>query len=207
MHGSIISAFALMAFLGFVRSESCKPDATFSDFCADGTKATPCCGNGPCNIFCSNCDNGCRTATYDGCAANVDKYFGPASPCVGCHGDLPVIHCITTDECQKWYDAAMASCKTKSGVSKRDAEVSWATNDTHADSTDGYEVFSLVDKDGNSNITFEEYVDYVHDGNLTLKENSTALTTWYTYFEKFDKNGDGVIDIDEHHRISDDKEG
>lgn len=92
------------------------------------------------------------------------------------------VHC--SPSWRRKTDRAKASCKTKSGVSKRDAEVSWATNNTHANSTDVYEVFSLVDKDGNSNITFEEYVDYVHDGNLTLKENSTALTTWYTYFEK-----------------------
>lgn len=26
--------------------------------CADGTIATPCCGYGPCNIFCCNCDDG-----------------------------------------------------------------------------------------------------------------------------------------------------
>ncbi|HZP65088.1 MAG TPA: EF-hand domain-containing protein [Rudaea sp.] len=28
--------------------------------CADGTPGTPCCGYGPCNIFCGNCDGGCR---------------------------------------------------------------------------------------------------------------------------------------------------
>ncbi|XP_078686842.1 uncharacterized protein LOC144919319 [Branchiostoma floridae x Branchiostoma belcheri] len=29
--------------------------------CADGTKATPCCGRHGCNIFCCNCMGGCRT--------------------------------------------------------------------------------------------------------------------------------------------------
>ena len=28
--------------------------------CEDGTKGTPNCGRGPCNIFGCNCDNGCR---------------------------------------------------------------------------------------------------------------------------------------------------
>ena len=28
--------------------------------CEDGTKGTPHCGRGPCNIFGCNCDNGCR---------------------------------------------------------------------------------------------------------------------------------------------------
>src|SRR5262249_54208732 len=30
--------------------------------CADGTPSTPCCGYGPCNVFCGNCDGGCRRA-------------------------------------------------------------------------------------------------------------------------------------------------
>ena len=30
-------------------------------FCFDYTFPTPCCGYGPCNIFCCNCDGGCRT--------------------------------------------------------------------------------------------------------------------------------------------------
>lgn len=28
--------------------------------CRDGTGPTPCCGRGKCNIFCCNCDGGCR---------------------------------------------------------------------------------------------------------------------------------------------------
>ena len=28
--------------------------------CDDWTKGTPCCGRGRCNIFCCNCDGGCR---------------------------------------------------------------------------------------------------------------------------------------------------
>jgi len=28
--------------------------------CADGSHAGACCGNGACNIFCCNCDRGCR---------------------------------------------------------------------------------------------------------------------------------------------------
>ncbi|KAF1847617.1 uncharacterized protein K460DRAFT_279871 [Cucurbitaria berberidis CBS 394.84] len=28
--------------------------------CGDGTNGTPCCAHGKCNIFCCNCDGGCR---------------------------------------------------------------------------------------------------------------------------------------------------
>ncbi len=29
-------------------------------FCGDCSAGTPCCGYGPCNFFCGNCDGGCR---------------------------------------------------------------------------------------------------------------------------------------------------
>ncbi len=29
-------------------------------YCGDGSRGTPCCGQGRCNIFCCNCDGGCR---------------------------------------------------------------------------------------------------------------------------------------------------
>lgn len=41
--------------------------------CNDGTQSTPCCGNGGCNIFCCNCDGGCRVppAGFQNGAGNV----------------------------------------------------------------------------------------------------------------------------------------
>jgi hypothetical protein len=36
--------------------------AHFDSSCGDGSGATPCCGNGGCNIFCYNCDRGCRSS-------------------------------------------------------------------------------------------------------------------------------------------------
>nr|CAH0110888.1 unnamed protein product [Daphnia galeata] len=35
------------------------------DSCNDGTRGTPCCGVGSCNIFCCNCDGGCRKPPID----------------------------------------------------------------------------------------------------------------------------------------------
>ena len=33
-------------------------------YCDDGTLGTPCCGYGPCNIFCCNCDGGMYLHIY-----------------------------------------------------------------------------------------------------------------------------------------------
>uniref|UniRef100_A0A915HX69 Metallothionein n=1 Tax=Romanomermis culicivorax TaxID=13658 RepID=A0A915HX69_ROMCU len=39
-------------------------------FCRDCTSPTPfCCGYGPCNMFCCNCDKGCRKGNNDVCAS------------------------------------------------------------------------------------------------------------------------------------------
>ncbi len=37
-----------------------KLDQNDNTICADGSDGTPCCGVGSCNIFCCNCDDGCR---------------------------------------------------------------------------------------------------------------------------------------------------
>ncbi|HVJ62493.1 MAG TPA: EF-hand domain-containing protein [Tahibacter sp.] len=40
-------------------------------WCEDCTSPTPCCGYGPCNVFCGNCDGGCRRAdTPSGVSGN-----------------------------------------------------------------------------------------------------------------------------------------
>jgi hypothetical protein len=48
--------------------------------CGDDTKPTPCCGYGGCNIFCCNCDGGCRhsrrRSNPDEIAANDLATFG-----------------------------------------------------------------------------------------------------------------------------------
>lgn len=62
-HLAILSAvlfvFAFAVFLPApALADCCKADDC--GHCDDGTKGTPCCGYGKCNIFCCNCDGGCR---------------------------------------------------------------------------------------------------------------------------------------------------
>ena len=50
-----------MAALGLLSGEAAAQcSGNIYGFCADCTTPTPCCGYGPCNIFCGNCDGGCR---------------------------------------------------------------------------------------------------------------------------------------------------
>jgi hypothetical protein len=58
-----ISRILLVAILCLALSYNVQAICCFTStqgYCADGTIGTPCCGYGPCNIFCCNCDGGCR---------------------------------------------------------------------------------------------------------------------------------------------------
>eukprot|EP01040_Poterioochromonas_malhamensis_P008242 gene8242-8912_t len=58
-------AIILSLFLAFIAQY------VVGDCCARKPNAG-CCGNGPCNIFCCNCDNGCNKACETGCCNTVD---------------------------------------------------------------------------------------------------------------------------------------
>src|SRR5918911_5330 len=60
-----------LAFAGTARADCCS--TVCNNKCGDCTAGTPCCGHGPCNIFCCNCDGGCRHGACDG--ASVRKNF------------------------------------------------------------------------------------------------------------------------------------
>jgi hypothetical protein len=72
-----------------VDAECCNPNkdyqymgmmGTLATKCGDDTKPTPCCGYGKCNVFCCNCDGGCRSSRRrsnpDEIAANDLATFG-----------------------------------------------------------------------------------------------------------------------------------
>ncbi|KZP23352.1 hypothetical protein FIBSPDRAFT_1043047 [Athelia psychrophila] len=57
---AFVSLIATLLLLSYTSAECCTPDG--SALCADGTYGFPCCGKGACNIFCCECDGGCRTS-------------------------------------------------------------------------------------------------------------------------------------------------
>ncbi|KAI1620303.1 hypothetical protein EDD37DRAFT_173938 [Exophiala viscosa] len=79
MHKFIVSLLAMAACTPLLVSASCGVEgfkrSEYGTFCLDGTAATSCCGYGSCNIFCDNCDGGCREENYDGCVmlANYNR--------------------------------------------------------------------------------------------------------------------------------------
>ena len=55
---AILCAFVLVDKSMRTNAKCCKADRIGR--CDDGTRGTPCCGNGGCNIFCCHCSRGCR---------------------------------------------------------------------------------------------------------------------------------------------------
>ncbi|KAH7399155.1 hypothetical protein DE146DRAFT_783161 [Phaeosphaeria sp. MPI-PUGE-AT-0046c] len=202
----ILAFVTLLGFTTIVHAERCSKEF---GACADNTPPTPCCGNGKCNIFCSNCDNGCRAETYDGCIGTAERKYGPKSDCIYCWHPKVIYpgDCPGPQGCEDHYSDTIAACKVKYGVFRRRLARSgvWRPQRVNpSDPADGYEVFALVDTDHNGNITLDEYVDYIQSMHPSLKAEPHLLLEWLKYFESFDRNGDGVIHIDEHHRVVDD---
>ncbi|XP_078694645.1 uncharacterized protein LOC144923719 [Branchiostoma floridae x Branchiostoma belcheri] len=71
-HRPVVVLWLLLLTLDQSAAECCDPTrkvcsvnwfilkAGCTKYCGDGTVSTPCCGHGKCNIFCCNCDGGCR---------------------------------------------------------------------------------------------------------------------------------------------------
>ena len=76
-------------------------------------------------------------------------------------------------------------CKARFGQrSKRDTPLS-RRQDFAANSSSNSEVFSLVDKDGSGNVTFDEYVLFVHYKYPDTKDNRVLLSQWVKYFRRY----------------------
>ncbi|CAG7721852.1 unnamed protein product, partial [Allacma fusca] len=60
----VLCVLMLVSFHMSYVSGICCP--SYRGLCQDATEGTSCCGYGPCNIFCCNCDGGCRRGSGRG---------------------------------------------------------------------------------------------------------------------------------------------
>ncbi|KAH7399156.1 hypothetical protein DE146DRAFT_783166 [Phaeosphaeria sp. MPI-PUGE-AT-0046c] len=190
--------FAFIALACYVAADCCDVP------CSDGTSGTPCCGNGECNVFCCNCDGGCRQENFDQCVNLAGDAYDHCMLC-------PKSWSICDADCDKMYDDAVVSryniprqmqyielifLKTSCHwqyPSKRSTPLA-LRNPSDDD------IFSMVDHQGNGNITLDQYIQYMQGKNPGMQEILPSQADWAAWFNKFDANGDGLIDVDEHHR-------
>lgn len=57
---TLATIFVIACSLAKETAGECCLRAGIGELCPDGTAGTPCCSHGKCNIFCCNCDGGCR---------------------------------------------------------------------------------------------------------------------------------------------------
>lgn len=97
---SIVVPIALVLFSSAVGAECCHRKADFG-----------CCGNGPCNIFCCNCDDGCNT-TCENTTCSAGDWAACGAVCTACAaaciGSDFIDACISCmgpafDQCAKCY--------------------------------------------------------------------------------------------------------
>ncbi|KAF2270344.1 hypothetical protein CC78DRAFT_538896 [Lojkania enalia] len=123
-----------------------------------------CCGKGKCNIFCCNCDGGCKPKSEcckDTCFAGCYNSGGYKGNCI------------------RW---CTHRCKSKRAVEE---DLTLCSNGTTASDE---EMFRAVDVNGVGYFTYEQFLAY---------ENVTHDESAKSRFNEYDRNGDGVITLDE----------
>lgn len=167
--------------------------ATSSAVCCKRKGNFGCCGNGPCNIFCCSCDDGCNkeceetrcdTAEWVKCAVILPvcatACANPLQPsCVACLGSL-------YDTCKKCYSTTALQIFLMPRVSSVEA----ADNEGR---------FYALSKSGL--MSKEEFIHAVHEAAQTHLEDDENFDIKSflkkNRFELFDHNGDGFIVVDE----------
>lgn len=159
--------------------------------CQDGTSSGGgCCGVGPCNILCCNCDGGCRvshnrTECYAWCQSNWGICDNGCT--IACTGMKPW-------ECQPCYD----KCRRELDDCKRDCDRRFPTkkaqgglSEEASNFAEALRRFSLADKDQDGVISQTEFDAFVQQQAALLKCQGTAALS------AMDQDGNGRLTLDE----------
>ena len=133
--------------------------------CCSFKGLSSCCGKGKCNIFCCNCDGGCKS--------KCDCWF--AGCWTSCSTTSPTCRTSCADNRPK-------NCPTHAQMAALNDSITPQSVQTDED------MFNEVDINGIGHFAYPEFL--VRTG----WEDSEASKK---HFAKFDRNGDGVITIEE----------
>lgn len=154
----------LLIAVSYVSGDCCKRKPDFG-----------CCGNGPCNIFCCNCDNSCN-AQCENTHCDTGEWFECAGIVSACAAACVVTEGEACADCMGPLYDTCKKCYSSSSVSEcvTDDRESWF----HELADSSVKCISYP--------AFEAYVE---------KTNATVNT--FHEFKKIDVNGDGCIDFTE----------
>ena len=150
-----------------------------SSACCERKPSLGCCGNGPCNIFCCNCDGGCNV----GCE-NANCNTAEWASCAAVIGGCGVV-CVTdpsTAGCVSCMGGLYGTCVNCFDRRRLRGGIDESSNLSYPISAENFD--ELVDE--RIHVELSKNPDF--DSETFLRENS---------FSMFDKDGDGYISIDE----------
>ncbi|MBS1199065.1 MAG: Diedel [Proteobacteria bacterium] len=158
---------------------SVQADCCPGGLCDDGSDSSTCCGIGKCNVFCCNCDKGCRKQKPGNCKdVCQQKYSKCARGCADACSDSESCRIMCTNQCAKEKDQCDKGCNNASTTG------GCLGGDIHS-----FNKFNAHDLD--------------RDGHLSVGEVATMLKTnsqdsnVKKEFKALDKNGDGRISLGE----------
>ncbi len=125
--------------------------------CNDGTVQWGCCGNGACNIFCCNCDRGCREPhNAEECKKGCDGWNGNCYSACYTGGTVSP---FGTAQCIRKCDRETRDCKSNCDASyPPTAKVEVAKADP---AVFAYHAHNGVDTDNNGGIDLNEFKDFI----------------------------------------------
>ena len=152
----------------------------FSHACCERKPSLGCCGNGPCNIFCCNCDDGCNV----GCEAahcNTAEWVACSAVVAGCGAVCATDPSKTA--CAACMGGSYGSCMGCFGRRLLREKVDSASLDFH---------FPMSNKE------FNEIADMrIHEEHLKTPDFDRERFLQENKFSAFDKDGDGYVSADE----------
>ncbi len=165
------------------------PDA--SAVCCKRKGNFGCCGNGPCNIFCCNCDRGCNKQCED-THCDTGEWFKCAGICTACAAACVVTEGEACVECMGPLYNTCKKCYSSSKALKQ-ASPSLKAAGKGAGSRDAF-FKSLAGSDkAPKTISPSDFSAFVEKESKRTKKK-TSKDAIKKMFKAFDQDNNGVID-------------
>ena len=178
----------LAAAIAAANADCCGPPFGGHMICDDGSETSTCCGVGPCNIFCCNCDGGCRIShTNEECMAACDsKEKSCESGCIlGGIVDPFTSQCISA--CVREQGSCHGNCDTKFPPTSPPTRPVSLKSSSHVLALSR---FGSMDSNEDKQVDFAEFTRYIRAG-VPGAKIIRAL------FNCVDEDGDGRISLKE----------
>jgi hypothetical protein len=151
-----------------------------------------CCGNGPCNIFCCNCDNGCNTLCEHSTCSTGD-WLKCGAICAAC-----AAACVITEGevCEECLGPSYNTCvKCYSGRAGSAGATAQAAESVRDDRTHFFHEIAEFDENPRT-ISLEDFANFVENRKLHTGVHA-ATASIPEMFRAFDVDGSGFIDRNE----------